>query len=155
MPRNWYIQDQNSTLEYEPRLFAYAKTKTQISCAVTAQLISAFVFATRIVLSLFYLIPKFQAFGHLLWVYSLVCVGSGRKPRRPVFSQRGSYGKNKVQRERTINRVNSSFTKQAAPYLTSITSNRETQNKRKYLIGTCFYGANLSSYSTVVRFDCM
>ena len=28
---------------------AYAKTKTQISCAVTAQLISAFVFATWIV----------------------------------------------------------------------------------------------------------
>ena len=26
--------------------FAYAKTKTQISCAVAAQLISAFVFAT-------------------------------------------------------------------------------------------------------------
>ena len=29
--------------------FAYAKTKAQISCAVTAQLISVFVFATRIV----------------------------------------------------------------------------------------------------------
>ena len=29
--------------------FAYAKTKSQISCAVTAQLISAFVFAYRIV----------------------------------------------------------------------------------------------------------
>ena len=26
---------------YKPRLFAYAKTKAQISCAVTAQLISA------------------------------------------------------------------------------------------------------------------
>ena len=31
------------------RLFAYAKTKTQISFAVAAKLISAFVFATRIV----------------------------------------------------------------------------------------------------------
>ena len=29
--------------------------------------------------------------SHLLWLYSLVCVGPGRKPRRPVFSQRGSY----------------------------------------------------------------
>ena len=37
---------------------AYAKTKTQISCAVTAQLISAFVFATRIVQSLFVQIPR-------------------------------------------------------------------------------------------------
>ena len=45
--------------------FAYAKTKTQIGCAVTAQLISAFVFATRIVTSLFFLNPKFQACSHL------------------------------------------------------------------------------------------
>ena len=33
----------------KPVFFAYAKTKTQISFAVTAKLISAFVFATRIV----------------------------------------------------------------------------------------------------------
>ena len=71
--------------------FAYAKTKPQISCAVTAQLISAFVFATQIVQSLFILNSKFQASSHLLWLYSPVCVGSGRKPRRPVFSQRGSF----------------------------------------------------------------
>ena len=71
-------------------LFAYAKTKTQISCAVTAQLISAFVFATWIVQSLFYLNQKFQASSHLPWLYSLVCVGPGLKPRRRVFSQRGS-----------------------------------------------------------------
>ena len=36
---------------------AYAKTKTQISFAVTAKLISAFVFATWIVQSLFFLNP--------------------------------------------------------------------------------------------------
>ena len=34
--------------------------------------------------------PKFQASSHLMWVYSLVCVGPGRKPWRPVFSERGS-----------------------------------------------------------------
>ena len=34
---------------------------------------------------------KFHASSHLLWPYSLVCVGPGRKPRRPVFSHRGSY----------------------------------------------------------------
>ena len=82
------------------RLFAYAKTKTQISFAVTAKLIlavtpklilavtpkliSAFVFATWIVQSLFFLNPKFQASSHLLWLYSPVCVGPGRKLRRPV-----------------------------------------------------------------------
>ena len=72
------------------RLFAYAKTKTQISFAVSAKLISAFVFATWIIKSLFFLDPKFQASSYLLWPYSLVCVGPGLKPRRPVFSQRGS-----------------------------------------------------------------
>ena len=35
--------------------------------------------------------PKFQASSHLLWLYRPVCVGPGRKPRRPVFSKRGSY----------------------------------------------------------------
>ena len=58
---------------------------------LTAKLISAFVFATRIAESLFFLNPKFQASIHLLWLYRPVCVGPGRKPRRPVFSQRGSY----------------------------------------------------------------
>ena len=72
--------------------FAHAKTKTQISFAVTAKLISAFVFATRIVQSLYYLNPKSHATNRLLWLYSPVCVGPGRKPRRPVFSERGSFG---------------------------------------------------------------
>ena len=81
---------------YEPRreknrLFTYAKTKTQISFAVTAKLISDYAFAAWIVQSLFYLNPKFQASSYLLWLYSLVCVGPGQKPRRPVFSELGSY----------------------------------------------------------------
>ena len=71
--------------------FAYAKTKTQISFAVSAKLISTFVFATWIVQSLFYLNTKFQASIHLQWLYSPVCVGPGQKPRKPVFSQQGSY----------------------------------------------------------------
>ena len=49
----------------EPRrektgFFAYAKTKTQISFAVNAKLISVFVFATWIVQSLYFLNPKFK-----------------------------------------------------------------------------------------------
>ena len=71
-------------------VIAHAKIKTQISCAVTAQLTSAFAFATWIVQSRYFLNPKFQASSHLLWLYSPVCVGPGRKSRRPVFSQRGS-----------------------------------------------------------------
>ena len=57
---------------------------------VADQLISAFVFATRIVQFLFFLNPKFQASSSFLSLYRPVCVGPGRKPRRPVFSRRGS-----------------------------------------------------------------
>ena len=77
-------------LRYEkPGFFACAKTKAQISFAVTAKLISAFVFATRKLQSLFFLNPKFQA-TRLLCLHSPLGVRPGRKPRRPVFSQRGS-----------------------------------------------------------------
>ena len=60
------------------------------SCAVTAQLISAFVFATYVVQSLFFLNQVFQASNHLLWLYSPVCVGPGRKSQRPISSWCGS-----------------------------------------------------------------
>ena len=58
-----------------------AKTKAQISLAVTAKLISAFVFATQIV----FLNLKFQASSLLLCLYRSVCVRPGRKPQRPYF----------------------------------------------------------------------
>ena len=83
-------QSINWAATWENRIIAYAKTKPQISCAVTAQLISAFVFATWIVQSLYFLNPKFRASSHLLWFPSPVYVGPGRKPRRPVFWRRGS-----------------------------------------------------------------
>ena len=59
------------------------KDADQLRSNSTAQLISVFVFATRIVQFLYLPNPKFQASSYLLWLYS-------RKPRRPVFSQRGS-----------------------------------------------------------------
>ena len=64
---------------------------------VTAKLISTFVFATRIEQSLYFLNMEFQASGHFLWLYSPVCVGPGRKSRRLVFSERGSYGNSACQ----------------------------------------------------------
>ena len=48
--------------------------------AVTAKLISAFIFATRIVQFLYFLNPKFPVSSHLLCLYSPVCVGPVRKP---------------------------------------------------------------------------
>ena len=74
---------------YEKTGFLHVRKQRRRS-ASTAKLISAFVFATRIVQSLFFLNPKFQASSHLLWLHSPPCVRPGRKPRRPVFSQRGS-----------------------------------------------------------------
>ena len=50
---------------YEPRHFALVKTKAQINFAVTAKLISAFVYATWIV-KFFFLNSKFQASSPLL-----------------------------------------------------------------------------------------
>ena len=58
---------------------------------VTAQLISAFVFATQIGQSLYFFNTKVKASSHLLLLYSPVCVGPGQKPQRPVFSQHSSY----------------------------------------------------------------
>ena len=75
--------------KYEPR---HEKTGFFHMQKHRRRLISAFVFATRIVQFLYFLNLKFQASSHLLWLYSPVCVGSGGKPRRPVFSCRGSYG---------------------------------------------------------------
>ena len=61
------------------QIFAYAKTKAQISCAVvTAQLISIFVFAWWTVPYLNFLKSKFQA-ASLLWLLRLVSVGPGQK----------------------------------------------------------------------------
>ena len=71
--------------------FYLCEKKAQVSFAVTAKLISAFVFATRIVQFLFFLNPKFQASCLLLCLYKSVCVGAGRNSRRPVFSRRGSF----------------------------------------------------------------
>ena len=83
---------------YEPRLektrfFDLAKTKAQISLAVTAKLISAIVFATRIVQFLYFLNQKFPASSLLLRLYMLVCVGPGRKYGSRVFSRSSSYNK--------------------------------------------------------------
>ena len=48
-------------------------------------------FPTLIVRSLYFLNPKFEASSHILWVYSLVCVGPGRKPERWFSHERGSF----------------------------------------------------------------
>ena len=58
---------------------AYAKTEAQISFAVTAKMISAFVFATQIVQSFCFLNTKFNASSCFLLLHRPVCVGPVRK----------------------------------------------------------------------------
>ena len=61
-----------------------SEIKTQISFAVMAKLISAFVFATKLVQSfyMYFLNSRFQASKHPLWLCSPVCVRPERKPQR-------------------------------------------------------------------------
>ena len=56
------------------------RSNCEADFAVTAKLISAFVFATRIVQFFFYLNQKFQASSSFLCLYRSVCVRPDRKP---------------------------------------------------------------------------
>ena len=47
-------------------------------------------FASKLVQSFNFINPKFQASCKLMWLYSPVYVGPGRKPRIQIFSCRGS-----------------------------------------------------------------
>ena len=70
-------------------VFTYSKTNTQIiSCAVTDQRLCFRYIALQ---SLYFLNTKFQASSHRLWLFSPVCVEPGLKPRRQIFSRRGSF----------------------------------------------------------------
>ena len=86
---------ENLQQTYEPHHektgFLPMRKKMQISCAVTAQLISAFVFTTRIVQSHFYLYPKFQASSHFCDCTGRFVSDLVRNPRRPIFLRLGSY----------------------------------------------------------------
>ena len=69
-----YISIYKWAASWKKQQSVYAKPKVQISFAVTAKLISVFVFATWIVQFPYFLNPKFQASSHLLCLFSLVCV---------------------------------------------------------------------------------
>ena len=77
---------QNGPLHFQANNIPGPKSRTQISFAV-----NAFVFATWIIQSVFFLNPKFQAFSFILGLYRPVCVGPGRKPRRPIFLRGDSF----------------------------------------------------------------
>ena len=75
------------THEKKKQIFAYidTKTKLQISCVVTAQLISTFVFATWLVQFFLYLYPNFQDSSFHLLVSRPVCVRPGAETLKTGF----------------------------------------------------------------------
>ena len=80
--QNIWLYGEISEPRHEKTGFLHMRKQTHISFAETANLISAFVFASQIVQSIYFLNPKFQASNHFLQLYSLVCVRPGRKPQR-------------------------------------------------------------------------
>ena len=78
-PRTSFLEMHLSRIVGKPTI-CICETKAQISFAVTAKLISAFVFATRIEQFLFDLYPKIKASSYFLCLYSPVYVGPVWKP---------------------------------------------------------------------------
>ena len=56
------------------------KQRRRSDASYRVQLISTFVFASKIVQTLYFLNMKFQASSHLLWLYNLVCMDLVGKP---------------------------------------------------------------------------
>ena len=77
----------------KPAFCINAKTKTQISFAVTAELISAFVFATWIVQSLYFLNQNFKSLAIFSGCTAQLVSDLVKNPEDQfwVFPQRGSY----------------------------------------------------------------
>ena len=65
------------------------KDADQLRCNLEAD--QCLCFATCIEKCVYFLNRKFQASSYPQRLYCPVSVGPGRKPRRPVFSQRGSF----------------------------------------------------------------
>ena len=79
--KNHFICEDLSRLMGKPTIcIGENKDADQLRGNREADLISAFVFAIRIVQFLFYLNPKFQASSSFPRLYRPVCVGPGRKP---------------------------------------------------------------------------
>ena len=62
-----------------------------ISCEVSEQLTSVFLFAAQIVQTLVFFKSEFQASSLLQWMYKPVCVAPVRKLKLLVFSCEGSF----------------------------------------------------------------
>ena len=80
----------NKSLVMKKTAFCICENKDADQLHDNREADQAFVCATRIVQLLYFLNTEFNASSHRLWLYSPVCVGPGQKPRRLVFSQRGS-----------------------------------------------------------------
>ena len=75
---------------WENLFMPYANNKSTDQPAHPCSVISALVVRCLAIISLIFIYLKFQASSYLLWLRRPVCVLPGRKPRRQVFSWRGS-----------------------------------------------------------------
>ena len=76
---------------YEKTVFCICENKDADQLRGNREADQRLCFRYTIVQSLYFLNPKFEASRHILWLYSQICVKTGRKPQRPVFLQRGSF----------------------------------------------------------------
>ena len=111
------------------------------------KLISAFVFTTYLVQFLYLLNTKFQASSHLLLLHSQVCVRPGQKPRRPVFSQRGSNISTTVTHSTWYCLISSSFTMRA--FTVSGTSRFRAWRHFASWISSTTWGSKFTNSSSV------
>ena len=66
---------------HEEICFLHRQKQRRIAGRLPAHLISAFVFTTQIIQSLYFINPKFQVSSHLLRLYSQVCDGLVGNPK--------------------------------------------------------------------------
>ena len=79
------IQVQSNLQTQLLKFIIFLTRRSVLTQGKPVQLISTFNFTIKIVQSLFFLIPKFQASTYLLGLYSLVCFRPGLKPRKQIF----------------------------------------------------------------------
>ena len=76
-----FTMDQSKSEQHHVKTcFLHMQKQTQIRCSVTTHAADQCLYFCYIDSTIPLLNPKFQAFSHLLWLFSSVCVGPGRNP---------------------------------------------------------------------------
>ena len=115
--------------------------------ALTAKLISAFAFATRIVQSLYFLNPEFQAPSHLLTAQSGVCQTWSETPKSVFLTTRLICGVIQVQMVLCL----AGNTRSSKGYM-NLLSKYQVSRQQNYINLSRSHGSTLFANSTIVVF---